>query len=328
MRLHEISQKTGVKKRTIHFYIKENLLTPPINKENGYYDFQEEDVKRLVLISEFRNAGFPIFMIRSIIKEPATASYYLSNYMSTLKREKIHLEKTIESIEYVINKLPLQIHLDTLYQAILEAHIPTAVDKEELQGSTKDSGVLNRYLWSPFIPDDIQNDYQEFLWTKINQLVSESNNEDYEVLSQYLDSLCSKELENLYKGHRIHFAYIVSLDENGCRGYVETLKQAIYQNLKKPQIVNHWKSNYNSFYLPSMHIYDSSKEQGIISQISPFFAKYRENINKICAYLYDELQNKDTALLNQMYHILGDFLDLECCHHAALEAFASLYSEI
>ena len=76
-----------------------------------------------------------------------------------------------------------------------------------------------------------------------------------------------------------------------------------------------------------MRIYDSSKEQSIISQISPFFAKYRENIHKVCTYLYEDLQNQDTALLEQMYHILGDFLDLECCHHAALEAFSSIRFE-
>ncbi|MEY8332456.1 MerR family transcriptional regulator [Lachnospiraceae bacterium 47-T17] len=85
MRIDEVSKKTGMKKRTIYFYIKEELLAPPVNSENGYYDFQEEDVRRLLLIGEFRNAGFPISMIRSIIKEPATAPYYLSNYVSALK---------------------------------------------------------------------------------------------------------------------------------------------------------------------------------------------------------------------------------------------------
>lgn len=327
MKIQEVSQKTGMKKRTIHFYIKEDLLSPSINKENGYYDFHEEDIQQLILISKFRNAGFPISMIRSIIKEPATASYYLSNYLSTLRKQKEYLEKTIESIKYVINNLPLQIHLDTLYQAMLKAQIPAAVDKEELRSTPKDSSVLNRYLWSPFIPDDLQNDFQEFLWAKINLLVSESDNTDYETLSRYLDSLQPKELEELYKGQRIHFAYVVSLDDKGCHSYVETLKQSISQNLKKPQLVNHWKRNYHSFYLPSMRIYDSSKEQSIISQISPFFAKYRENIHKVCTYLYEDLQNQDTALLEQMYHILGDFLDLECCHHAALEAFSSIRFE-
>ena len=214
-----------MKKRTIYFYIKEELLAPPVNEENGYYDFQEEDIRRIMLISEFRNAGFPISMIRSIIKEPATASYYLSSYVSAMKKQKAHLEKTIESIGYVIEKLPLHISLDSLYATMLNARIPAAINKEELHGGDKDSMVLNRYLWRPFIPNEIKSDYQEFLWSKINRLVAESNNEDYETLSRYLNSLCPQKIEELYKRSGIHLAFVVSLDEKGCRDYVDTLKK-------------------------------------------------------------------------------------------------------
>ncbi len=321
MRIDEVSKKTGMKKRTIYFYIKEELLAPPVNSENGYYDFQEEDVRRLLLIGEFRNAGFPISMIRSIIKEPATAPYYLSNYVSALKKQRAHLEKTIESIGYVIEKLPLQIRLDSLYATVKNARIPAAIDKEELYRSEKDSAVLNRYLWRAFIPDDIKSDYEEFLWSKINRLVAESDNEDYVTLSNYLHSLCAAEIEALYRGQGIHFAFVVSLDEKGCRDYVAELKKNIDRNLKNESIVSHWKQNYRSFYLPTMRIYDSSAEQDIISQISPFFTKYLENIQKICRYLYDDMTGKNENLLARMNRTLGESIDLLCCHHAALEAF-------
>ena len=99
-----------MKKRTIHFYIKEDLLSPSINKENGYYDFHEEDIQQLILISKFRNAGFPISMIRSIIKEPATASYYLSNYLSTLRKQKEYLEKTF-NVEITEEKVRHAVHV-------------------------------------------------------------------------------------------------------------------------------------------------------------------------------------------------------------------------
>lgn len=325
MKIDEVSKKTGMKKRTIYFYLKEALLAPPVNEENGYYDFRDEDVRRLLLIGEFRNAGFPISMIRSIMKEPATASYYLSNYVSAIKKQRDHLDKTIEGISYVVEKLPLQISLDALYETMRCARIPAAIDREELYSGARDSVALNRYLWSPFIPDDIQSDYQEFLWSKMNRLVAESGNEDYETLSNYLHSLCPEELEKLYKGHRRHFAFIVSLDAAGCHDYADTLRDNIDVNLKNERLVRHWKHNYHSFYLPSMRIYDSATEQGIISQISPFFAKYRENINNICRYLYEDLLETNDALPERMKRVLGGCIDLSCCHHAALEAFGGLH---
>lgn len=325
MKIHEVSKKTGMKKRTIYFYIKEELLSPPVNGANGYYDFREKDVQSLLLIGELRNAGFPISTIRSIMKEPATASYYLSNYVSAIQKQKEHLEKTIESIRYVIEKLPLQITLDSLYETMQKARIPAAIDKEDMYVS-RDSSLLNRYLWSPFIPDDITNDYHEFLWSKINRLVAESSNEDYETLSRYLNSLRPKEIELLYRGRGLHLAFVVSLDDAGCHTYVKTLKTCIEENLKNERIVRQWKQNYRSFYLPTMRIYDSSAEQGIIAQISPFFAKYRENIHKICRYLYDDLQEEPDGLPERMNQRLGDCIDLDGCHHAALEAFGVLQS--
>lgn len=302
-------------------------MAPPVNEANGYYDFGEEDVRRLMLIGEFRNAGFPISMIRSVMKEPATAAWYLSSYVSAMKKQKEHLEKTIESIRYVIEKLPLQISLDALYETVQKARIPAAIDKEEVCGSV-DLTILNRYLWSPFIPDDITSDYQEFLWSKINRLVSESSNEDYGTLLRYLNSLSPREIEVFYRGRGRHFSFVVSLDDAGCRTYVDTLRNNIEENLKNERLVRQWKRNYQSFYLPTMRIYDSSAEQNIIAQISPFFAKYRENIHKICRYLYDDLTEEDGGLLERMNRRLGESIDLTGCHHAVLEAFGVMQLQL
>jgi DNA-binding transcriptional MerR regulator len=45
MKLSDICRKTGISKRTIHYYIHEGLITPAIKESNGYYDFSEEDEK-------------------------------------------------------------------------------------------------------------------------------------------------------------------------------------------------------------------------------------------------------------------------------------------
>ena len=65
MRLKEIMQKTGLNKRTIHFYIEEHFLTPKIDPSNGYYIFSEEDVERLKCSSSF---AAPIFRSRTFMR--------------------------------------------------------------------------------------------------------------------------------------------------------------------------------------------------------------------------------------------------------------------
>ena len=46
MRIQEVSHKTGITKRNIHYYIKQGIITPKMNPANGYYDFSEEDCQK------------------------------------------------------------------------------------------------------------------------------------------------------------------------------------------------------------------------------------------------------------------------------------------
>ena len=41
MRMQEICKISGFTKRNIHYYIKEGLLSPASDVQNGYYDFSE-----------------------------------------------------------------------------------------------------------------------------------------------------------------------------------------------------------------------------------------------------------------------------------------------
>lgn len=322
MKINEVSKITGISKRNIHFYIKEKLLTPSINKENGYYEFNEIDCKKLSLIYEFRNAGLPISMIRSILKEPSTSSFYLSQYKNELNQKKQHLEKTMQSMNYIIEHLPLHITFNNLYSTVQKSEIPIYRHNETLDVDSKDAYLINRFLWSRFILEDIQNDYHEFLWSKINKLVSDDPSDDYRKIIIYLKSLSPSEIENLYKDNSSHFEWIVSLDEKGCKFYSEQLIKAIDNKLDDVTVIHYWKKNYDNFFLPNIRLYDSPIFQNIIIQISPFFEQYTKNIHKICLYLYNYLTSKEGFhLLQKMNSILGEYCDIENYHHAFFEAF-------
>ena len=87
MRMQEICKISGFTKRNIHYYIKEGLLSPVSDVQNGYYDFSEEEVKRLSLIRLFRNAGLSISVIRSILNTPDSTGLYLNQHIKELHKE-------------------------------------------------------------------------------------------------------------------------------------------------------------------------------------------------------------------------------------------------
>ena len=66
MRIQEVIQKTGLSRRTIYYYIDQNMITPRVNPANGYHDFSEKDIQKLFLIRKLREADLPLADIRSI----------------------------------------------------------------------------------------------------------------------------------------------------------------------------------------------------------------------------------------------------------------------
>lgn len=66
-RIAELERQSGVSRRTIHFYLQEGLLHPPMKtgKTMAYYD--EAHLERLKIICAAKKQGMPLFAIREKI---------------------------------------------------------------------------------------------------------------------------------------------------------------------------------------------------------------------------------------------------------------------
>ena len=106
MRIQEVVKRTNLQKRTIYFYIKEQLITPS-SQENGYHDFSEDDISRLIMIRKLRDAGLPLADIRSILSNPRTAPYYLHKQLHHLQTQLLTTEETIKSLDDFSSSLPV-----------------------------------------------------------------------------------------------------------------------------------------------------------------------------------------------------------------------------
>ena len=84
MRIQEVMGKTGLSRRTIHYYIDQKLIIPPVNEGNGYHDFTGEDVQKLFIIRKLREAGLSLADIRAILRKPRTTPFYLHNCVGSI----------------------------------------------------------------------------------------------------------------------------------------------------------------------------------------------------------------------------------------------------
>ena len=86
----------GVTKKNIRFYEAEGLLTPRRNSENGYRDYQDEDVAALRQIKLLRKLGVPLEEIRQMQSGAHTLGDGMRRHLITLERETKNLRQAME----------------------------------------------------------------------------------------------------------------------------------------------------------------------------------------------------------------------------------------
>lgn len=88
MKINQVEQLVGITKKNIRFYEEQGLLAPRRNRENGYREYGEEDVRTLEQIKLFRKLGLPIEEIRKMQSGRATVSDCMKRHLVTLARER------------------------------------------------------------------------------------------------------------------------------------------------------------------------------------------------------------------------------------------------
>lgn len=326
MKMKDVCMVTGMKKRTIHFYIKEELIQPNINPENKYYEFSELDCQKLLFIRNMRSAGLSIDAIRSIIATPATANYYLNRHMSKLKKEKRQIEQVLVSMKYIMDELPLFPDFYSLYNLSIQANIPVEISSYETDSNYDSYNVafINQHIWGAFLPKSKFDDYQEFLWMKLHKITLENPSEEYKKVANYLNQLPAKQIDKMFSSQTSRYAYIASLEKEHMEDCIQDMILKIKEATENPKTILQWKQIYDS-YLHPITVIQASKLSSLVMQISPFYTNYVHNINYICEQVYLFLHSEDgSSLLNLIELNFEDQIDINSNYHGELEALATI----
>lgn len=108
MEIREVSNHTGVPKKTIRYYEEIELLPSPVRKPNGYRDYSESDIHRLRLVAGARHLDIPLAEIKEILdmrdqgKAPCTVLLDLlesnANKIETRIRDLKHLQSELRQL--------------------------------------------------------------------------------------------------------------------------------------------------------------------------------------------------------------------------------------
>lgn len=111
LQIGDLSASTGVPAKTIRYYEEIGLLPPARRAENGYREYDEEDIERLNFIRRARSLAFALEDIREILafrdREEPPCRYV----MGLMRQEMAHIAARIRDLE------ELHEELSTLYEA-------------------------------------------------------------------------------------------------------------------------------------------------------------------------------------------------------------------
>lgn len=106
MKIGEAARRTGLTEKAIRVYVENGLVHPQVESgvHRNTYEFTEENVRELEQINVFRKAGFSIFEIATIQREPQRLPELIE-----MKKESLEMEVEFRNgVQEVLKRLEVE----------------------------------------------------------------------------------------------------------------------------------------------------------------------------------------------------------------------------
>src|SRR5450756_2727733 len=90
--VHQLSELSGISKRTLRYYEEIGLLSPSRADHNQYRQYSGADVDRLQQVLFYKTLGISLLKIKALLSDPGyDKRTALENQLSELNKQKLSL---------------------------------------------------------------------------------------------------------------------------------------------------------------------------------------------------------------------------------------------
>lgn len=317
MKLQKILELTRLSKKAVYFYIKEGLIEPNKNIDNGYYEFSEEDLRKLKIILSLRNIGMSIQDIKDIFFYPTLTNFFIHRQINNIKKSLYENISQLQTSYQLIEDIPanatpknLEIPLDILERQkvsndlFLEKYFPNV-----------DSRMIAILLCAPFT-DIESSEYHNFLWEKISNELELQLENNLSYLKKLIYLLTPEQIDKISIEQYKFSKKISSIGEEEFYIYEEELYKRCLEMINNVELQNYWNLVYNPILMPTLYFF-INKGSKLLGEYNPLFKRYSENIDKISQSVYLRIK-EENDILDKLNLALDNKFDIEMFNHSQL----------
>lgn len=147
MKIKFVEELVGITRKNIRFYEEQGLLSPQ-RADNGYREYEEEDVHRLMQIKLLRKLGVSIEEIRCVFDRKVSLCDCLDRHQDELERQKENLTKMQAVSDQIIashvslENLPSETYLDQIEQMEKEGMDFMDVGRKDIRKKKRKGAVI------------------------------------------------------------------------------------------------------------------------------------------------------------------------------------------
>lgn len=305
MKIHEVSEITKLSKKSIYFYIEENLISPSKNETNGYHEFTQEDVETLQFISRLRKLGMPIQTIKEVFEFPRMTNFFVHRQMHQLKEQMKSTMKQLNDIEDIINNMFPNSTIDDLSKISLNYfNSSNTFDDSYIENRfpSQDARIIAINIWGSFLEIDA-NEYHQFIWHKIAQLLNKQYEGNLNYLKELLYSLSATDINSIHV-HSYKISQDLVLDKKEVLDYYEEqIIQAVIELSKNSELQDYWKLSYDKLLLPVFN-FSSTHANTLMAAYNPRYATYLTTLHTCCERAHKRLTEEYPDVLHNLTECL------------------------
>ena len=147
MKIKFVEELVGITRKNIRFYEEQGLINPR-RAENGYREYEEADVHRLMQVKLLRKLGVPIEEIRRVFDGKTSLCDCLEHHQDELERQKEGLTKMQTVSDQIIasrvslENLATQSYLDQIEQMEKEGMDFMDVGKKDIRKEKRLGAII------------------------------------------------------------------------------------------------------------------------------------------------------------------------------------------